>query len=164
MRINTDYHYSFSIEEKLNREYKFTSNISNWIKSNLESLTDDEENYLFNKVNLGYHEESLKTFGGHPVCDVHLGHIEYDDTLVDRTPLKAHSVLVFYFKGSNDAAYLKCCDVHDYLMQEFITNTNFRELDDIVSDTYILDSELMSQPSNKKWGAMGALELVHILI
>ena len=95
---------------------------------------------------------------------MHVGTIEYDDDLVDRKPERAHTVLVFYFKGANDEAYEKCCDLHDYLLQEFLTNSKFRELKDVVDDTYILDSELMSQPLNKKWGCMGAFELVHILL
>ena len=156
--------YEFNVDEKLSRDYKFASDIVDWIKNNLECLTDDNENLIFNKVNLGYPDESLKTFGKQPVCDVHLGTIEYDDDLVNRPPQRAHSVLVYYFKGANDATYLKCCNIHDYLIQEFITNKDFRELDDLVQDTYILDSELMSQPPNKKWGCMGAFELVHILI
>ena len=156
--------YEFNVDEKLSRDYKFASDIVDWIQNNLECLTDDNENLIFNKVNLGYSDESLKTFGKQPVCDVHLGVIEYDDDLNNRPPQRAHSVLVYYFKGANDTAYRKCCNIHDYLIQEFITNKDFRELDDLVQDTYILDSELMSQPSNKKWGCMGALELVHILI
>lgn len=162
--MNTDYNYEFTISEKLKRDYKFALAIAEWIKNNLELLTDDKNKKLFNKVNYGYQDESLKTFGKRPVVDVHLGTIEYDDTLSNRTPTKAHTVLVFYFKGTNDAAYLKCCELHDYLIQEFINNSSFRELNDVVEDTYILDSELMSQPANKKWGVMGALELVHILI
>jgi len=162
--MNTDYNYEFTISEKLKRDYKFASAIAEWIKNNLEELTDDKNKKLFNKVNYGYSDESLKTFGKRPVVDVHLGHIEYDDTLSNRTPTKAHTVLVFYFKGANDYAYLKCGELHDYLIQEFINNPSFRELNDVVDDTYILDSELMSHPSNKKWGVMGALELVHILI
>lgn len=162
--MNTNYHYEFAVSEKLKRDYKFASAITVWIKQNLERLTDDTGDTLFNKVNLGYQDETLKTFGKHPVCDVHHGHIEYDDDLNDTKPLRAHTILVFYFKGANDAAYLKCCELHDYLIQEFITNEDFRVLDDVVDDTYIVDSELMSQPSNKKWGVMGALELVHILI
>lgn len=158
------YDYEFSIDDKLRTDYKFTSTIAEWVKKNLESLTDDKGKPIFNKVNLGYSDESLKTFGKHPVCDVHLGTIEYDDDLVNRTPERVHTVLVYYFKGANDEAYKKCCNIHDYLIQSFITNPSFRELEDVVDDTYILDSELTSQPSNKKWGSMGAFELVHILI
>ena len=161
--MNMNEKYSFKISEKTHPDYRMAVSISTWIRDNLQNLKDDNQELLFNKVNLCYNEENLKHFGKKPVCDVHLGTIEYDEDLEDRTPLRAHSVLIFYSKGANDTAYLKCCEVHDYLMQEFITNPSFRELEDVVSDTYILDSELMNQPVNKKWGVMGAFELVHIL-
>ena len=161
--MNLDESYSFTVNEKISRDYKFASEITSWIKENLENLRDDNNQKLFNKVNLGYNEDNLRGFGTKPVCDVHLGQIEYDEDLQDRTPRRARSIVIFYLKGSNDVAYAKCCDVHDYLMQEFITNSSFRELDDIVMDTYIIDSELMNQPINKKWGVMGALELAHLL-
>lgn len=164
MNIPLDKTYEFTVDKKLQRDYKFASSISTWIKENLESLTDDHDTPLFSKVNLGYPSESLKTFGKHPVCDVHIGTVEYNDDLLNRTPEQVHTILVFYFKGANDNAYLRCAELHDYLIQEFITNTGFRCLPDVVDDTFIVDSELMNQPSNKVWGVMGALELIHTLI
>lgn len=164
MNIPVNEDYEFTVSEKLSRDYKFTSAVSTWIKENLETLTDDNDHKIFSKVNLGYSMESLKTFGKRPVCDVHIGTVEYNDDLANRTPEKIHTVLVFYFKGANDHAYLECSELHDYLIQEFITNQEFRELDDVVEDTFIYDSELMNQSSNKTWGVMGALELLHILI
>lgn len=162
--MNVDEEYTFSVSERLKREYKFSSSLSQWIKGNLESIKDDNNKPLFNKVNFGYRDETLKTFGNRPVCDVHIGRFEYKDDLLDSIPEKVHTVLVFYFKGANDTAYLRCGEIHDYLIQEFINNPEFRELDDVVDDTFIVDSELMNQPFNKKWGVMGALELIHILI
>lgn len=161
--MNINEQYSFNVTERTHPDYRMASSISQWIQSNLENLEDDHKHKLFNKVNLGYSEDNLKHFGKKPVCDVHLGTIEYSDDLQDRTPNRAHSTLIFYFKGANDMAYLKCCEIHDYLLQEFITNESFRVLDDVVLDTYILNSELMNQPVNKKWGVMGGLELVHLL-
>ena len=162
--MNVDEEYTFSVSERLKREYKFSSSLSRWIQSNLESIKDDNNKPLFNKVNFGYSDETLKTFGKRPVCDVQIGRVEYKDDLPDSIPEKVHTVLVFYFKGANDAAYLRCGDIHDYLIQEFINNPEFRMLEDVVDDTFIVDSELMNQPFNKKWGVMGAIELIHILI
>lgn len=164
MNVPVNKDYEFTVSEKLQRDYRFAANIIEWIKGNLEGLTDDHNNTLFSKVNLGYPAESLKTFGKQPVCDVYISTVEYKDDLSNRIPERVHTVLVFYFKGANDYAYLKGSELHDYLVQEFITNPCFRELEDVVDDTFIYDSELMNQPSNKKWGVMGALELIHVLI
>ena len=163
IEINPEISYQLEISEKISEDYKMAATISEWLKSNLENLTDDNDNKVFSKVNLGFDENNLKGFGKQPVCDVYLNRLEYSSDFDYHKPERAHSIIIFYMKGANDNAYLKCCQVHDYLMQEFITNVAFKRLENVVIDTYITNSELMNQPINKKWGVMGALELSHDL-
>ena len=66
-------------------------------------------------------------------------------------------------KGANDVAYLKTTELHDLLMQMFLTNEDWKICSGVVRDTVITNSQLMSQPSSKKWGAMGAFQLKHYL-
>ena len=66
-------------------------------------------------------------------------------------------------KGANDTAYIKTCQLHDYIMQQLIENEEWQELEGIVRETVITDSQVMNQPINKKWGVMGAFELKHNL-
>ena len=161
--IEPDLEYEFTLSKKTDLDYRVAHQISTWIHDNLESLTDDQEHQLFSKVNYGFNEDSLKTFGKKPVCDVYVNNVSYNNDFENSTPESVHSIIIFYCKGANDKAYLKCNEVHDYLMQEFIVNESFRQLDGIVKDTRIINSELMNQPINKKWGVMGALELSHEL-
>lgn len=161
--MKTDIEYSFELSESIEPDYKVANKISTWLHDNLDELTDDKDNKIFNKINYGFNEENLKGFGKKPVCDIYINNIDYNSDFENTPPKTAHSILIFYMKGANDVAYLKCCDLHDYLIQEFITNDSFKCLDGVVKDTVILNSELMNQPFNKKWGVMGALELSHIL-
>lgn len=169
MNPNEDVHkdinieYSFTVSESLKTEYKLTCKISEWLNENLENLTDDKGDKLFSKVNFGYNEESLKGFGAKPVCDVYVNNVDYTGDFEAFPAESVHSIIIFYMKGANNKAYLKACELHDYLIQEFIENRSFRHLDDTVRDTTILNSELMNQPIKKKWGVMGALELSHLL-
>lgn len=162
MKTETDIEYDFEISESLKPDYRMASKISKWLHDNLEGLTDDNDKIIFDKVNYGYNSETLKTFAGKPVCDIYIDHIDYDENFDDQ-PMTVHSIIIFYIKGANDIAYLKCCDLHDYLIQEFLTNENLQCLDGVVKETHITNSELMNQTVNKRWGVLGALELSHTL-
>lgn len=163
VEVDLDETYTFNITERTIPYYSISAAISEWLVSNLASLTDDNDNIIFSKVNTGFNENTLKTFGKKPVCDVYIDSIEYDTDFDCSAPKKVKTIVLFYMKGANNNAYLQCCALHDYIMQEFIENETFRRLEDVVLDTYITNSELMSQPINKKWGVMGAFELSHTL-
>ena len=163
IEVDLDENYEFTIAKSIIPDYKMCSLISEWIHTNLTNLTDDNDNKLFNKVNYGYNEDTLKTFGKKPTCDVYVDNIDYDEDITESRPLTAHSIIIFYVKGANDAAYIKTCQIHDYIMQQFIENPNWKELDNIVRNTVITNSQVMNQTINKKWGVMGAFELEHQL-
>ena len=163
IEVDLDELYTFSISEKTMPDYTMSTNISSWLKNNLASLTDDNSNPIFGKVNNGFNENTLKTFGKNPVCDVYINRVDYEGNFECHIPQRVHTIVLFYLKGANNHTYEKACGIHDYLMQEFIENESFRRLDNIVSDTYILNSELRIQPLNKKWGVIGAFELSHTL-
>jgi hypothetical protein len=68
-------------------------------------------------------------------------------------------------------AYLKACELTDYLIQEFNDNEDFRRLTltdngtlNIVRDTYIRNVELQVIPGSKTYGVLCAFELEHELI
>lgn len=160
IEVDPEATYCFKVSEKTDSSFSICRQISEWLVTNLSSLTDDDDNILFNKVNTGFNENSLKTFGVRPTCDVHIQNIEYDSNF-DYVPRTVNTNIIFYLKGANNVAYMKICELHDYIMQEFLDNTTFKELEGIVSETRIVSSQLMSQPINKKWGVMGAFELSH---
>lgn len=161
--MNTHIEYEFDVANTTILDYKFASSISTWLCENLEQLTDDNNHIIFGRVNTGFNENSLKTFGKKPVCDIYINNVEYTTDFDYHTPEKVNTILIFYLKGANNHSYSKACELHDYILQEFIENESFRRLEDIVKETYITNSELMTQPINKKWGVMGAFELTHIL-
>lgn len=167
IEIDPDTSFCFKITDKINPEFKVTKSIGEWLVGNLKELKDDDDQIIFNQVNTGFNENNLKTFGGKPTCDVHVNKLDYETDFDYSQPVMVNSIVLFYFKGANNAAYLKACELHDYLMQEFINNTSWKELtvDDkvIVKNTTIRNSEVMTQPINKKWGCMGAFELSHKL-
>lgn len=132
-------------------------------EDNQETTTDEPTDYVFSKVNTGFNETTLKTFGKKPVCDVYINNLDYDTDFDFTRPVIAHTIVLAYIKGANNYTYNKACELHDYLMQQFIEDKTFRELEDIVKDTYIKNSEIRPQPIGKKWGVMVALELTHNL-
>ena len=163
--VDVDATYRIKLKSKTKPEYTISQQIAEWLQTNLESLTDDEDKPLFNKVNTGYNEDSLKTFGRQPVCDIHVGNnIEYSDTFEVTQPDKVNSIVLFYMKGANNKNYMNACSLHDYVMQEFIVNDDFKELDGIVSNTRIQNSELRTQLIRKQWGVIVAFELSHWII
>ncbi len=159
----TDIEYIFELSDSITPDFKTASRISEWLHDNLSGLKDDNDKIIFNKVNYGFQEDNIKGFGKKPVCDVYINDVEYNSEFEYTTPKSVHSIILFYIKGANNNSYLKCCELHDYLIQEFLTNEEFRCLEGYVKDTEILNSELMNQSINTKWGVMGALELSHIL-
>ena len=163
IEVPMDETYTFHISERTIPEYTISTAISQWLVSNLESLVDDYNHVIFSKVNCGFNENTLKTFGKKPTCDVYINSVEYNTDFDYSAPEAVNTIILFYMKGANNNAYMQCCALHDYIMQEFLENESFRRLDGVVRDTYITNSELMNQPFNKKWGVMGAFELSHKL-
>ena len=160
--LDIDETYTFEVTESTIPDYRMCASISQWIHTNLENLTDDDDHKLFNKINYGYNEETLKGFGKKPVADVYVNNIEYDADITYTRPESATSVIIFHVKGTSDKAYLKACELHDYIMQQFIENREWRELDTIVRDTVVTTSRLLNHPRNG-WAVMGAFELRHDL-
>ena len=164
IEVDVDATYRIELKGKTTPEYTISQQISAWLQENLEGLTDDHNHKLFSRVNTGYNEETLKTFGKQPVCDVYINNIEYSDTFEVTQPDKVNTIVLFYLKGASNKSYMDACALHDYIMQEFITNDDFKQLDGIVSNTRIQNSELRIQPIRKKWGVIGAFELSHWII
>ena len=162
IEVDLDETYTFTITERVKPEYSMSNQISNWLQSNLSALKDDYNTGLFGKVNLGFSEDSLRTFGKKPVCDIYIDNIEYTTDFDNQEPVKVNSMVLFYFKGANSPVYVKACQVHDLLMQEFLTNPEWKR-SSIVRDTHITNSEIRIQPLNKKWGVIGAFQLSHDL-
>ena len=163
IEYDMDETYTFNITERTIPDYTISTAISQWLVDNLSSLVDDGNNAIFSKVNTGFNENALKTFGMKPTCDVYINSVEYNTDFDYSAPETVNTIILFYMKGANNVAYMQCCALHDYIMQEFIENESFRRLENVVRDTYITNSELMTQPINKKWGVMGAFELSHKL-
>lgn len=161
--VEPEVEYKFCVSGKTKPHYQFDQKISEWLQKNMEGLTDDNDELLFSQVNTGFNESSLKTFGHKPTCDVYVNKIQYDSTFDYSKPEIARSIIIFYFKGANNHSYMKACEIHDYLMQELIVNESFKQLESIVSDTHIIESRVMTQPIQKKWGVMGTFELAHNL-
>ena len=167
IEIDPDTEFCFKLSGKTHPDFKLTKAVSEWLVNNLSSLTDDDDNTIFSKVSTGFNENKLKTFSGRPTCDVYINSLDYETDFDYSQPVSVNSIVLFYFKGANNVAYMNACMLHDYIMQEFITNDSWRGLTldkkVIVKDTVIRNSELMMQPINKKWGVMGAFELSHKL-
>ena len=167
IEIYPDASFCFKMTDKIKPDFKLTKAISQWLVDNLSELKDDDNKIIFNKVSTGFNENKLKTFNGRPTCDVYINNLNYDTDFDYPQPVSVDSIVLFYFKGANNVAYMNACELHDYLMQEFITNDSWKRLlvdgKVVVKDTTIRNSELMMQPINKKWGCMGAFELSHKL-
>ena len=173
--MDVDIEYEFDVEPLTDEDYKCSKTIVEWLKQNTESLRDIHDNPLFSKVNYGYNSETLKTFGK-PVCDVYINNIDYDSDLQNNVPESVTSFIICSLKGNMNTAYIKACELNDYLTQVFNTNQNFRVLsltdtiDDqlvvrnIVRDTFIRDNEIQITPSGKSYGVIVAFELEHELI
>lgn len=173
--VDTDITYEFTITDKTTPSYKFTQTIIEWLKHNMENLSDDQDKPIFSKVNYGYNEDTLKGFGKKPVCDVYVSNISYDSDVYENRPSTVTSYIISYLKGNMNVTYSKACELVDYIVQEFNENDSFRELilsetvDDvttntgIVRNTFVRDVQLKIIPSGKAYGVLCAFELEHQL-
>jgi len=155
--------YDFTITGKTSPDYRCCASIIEWIKSNLDSLTDDYTHPLFSKVNYGYNQDTLKGFGKKPVADVYIDTLSYTTDFDDNRPNLVNSFIIVYLKGNMNNAYVKACELTDYLIQQFEENEDFRELPQIVRNTSVENVELQVIPSNKSYGILCAFELQHKL-
>ena len=155
--------YTFTITKRLDPNYGMTTQIIEWLQNNMESLLDDYNKPIFGKVNTGFNEAILKTFGKRPVCDVYIGNVEYNKDFDRQIPIKVHSFVIFYMKGANNPTYIKATEIHDLIMQEFLTNDSFNELDNVVSNTYVDNSTINIRTIRGGYGVMGTFELTHDL-
>ena len=155
--------YFFTISERVHPDYKMAHNILGWLHDNMEDLVDDDDKTIFGKVNTGFNENILKTFGKRPVCDVYIQSVEYSGDFDRHIPTKVHSIVLFYMKGANNQTYSKACELHDFIMQEFLTNDSFKEFNNIVRNTIIENSEIRNENIRGGYGVMGVFELTHDL-
>ena len=170
-----DASYCFDLETETHPDYRISKHIVEWLKHNMETLTDANNNTVFGKVNYGYNQDTLKGFGKKPVCDVYINNLEYTSDLDSNNPSNVNSFIICYLKGNMNTAYLKACELTDYLLQGFEENTDWRELtlsetvDDetiytrIVRDTFVRNVELQIIPGTKTYGVLCAFELEHEL-
>lgn len=173
--MDVDIEYEFDLEPETAVDYQCSKHIVEWLKKNMEDLTDAQKDKVFSKVNYGYNQDTLKGFGKKPVCDVYIGNISYSSDFITNAPNKVNSFIICYLKGNMNTVYLKACELTDYLMQEFSVNESFRRLtltttvdqetitQNIVRDTFIRDVQLQIIPSGKTYGVLCAFELEHEL-
>lgn len=161
IEINESYNYCF--KDSIIPDYRCCHAIIKWLQNNLENLTDDNKETIFNKVNLGYSEDKLKSFTKKATCDVHINRVIFDDDFESSKTSKIESIIVFKLKGNNNRVAETATQLLDYLIQEFITNNDFKELPGIVSDTRITNAGIRQQPGTGNWYCLGVIELSHHL-
>ena len=161
--VDTDITYTFKVTERTSDITGVTTQILEWLHDNLEDLRDDLNKKIFGKVNYGFNDDNIKTFGRKPVCDVYLNKVEYDGDFEDHIPIKVNTFLIFYLKGANNHTYLKACELHDYLVSVLSNTESFKRLDNVVRDTYITNTEVRNQKIRGGYGVLGAFELTHTL-
>lgn len=161
--VDTDITYTFHVTERTSDTTGVTTQILEWLHDNLEDLRDDLNKQIFGKVNYGFNDDNIKTFGRKPVCDVYLNKVEYDGDFEDHIPIKVNTFLIFYLKGANNHTYLKACELHDYLVSVLSNTESFKRLDNVVRDTYITNTEVRNQKIRGGYGVLGAFELTHTL-
>ena len=155
--------YEFTITGKTHPDYQCCASIIEWIKSNLEGLTDDYGKTLFGKVNYGYNSETIKGFGKKPVADVYINNLNYTSDFDNNYPNTVNSIIIAYLKGNMNYTYVKACELTDYLIQQFEENNAFRELDGTVKYTSVENVRLEIIPFGKTYGVLCAFELQHKL-
>ena len=161
IEINTAYHYC--LKDSITPDYRGCHAIIKWLQENLENLTDDNKETIFNKVNLGYSEDKLKSFTKKATCDVHINTVTFDNDFESSKTDKVESIIVFKLKGNNNRVAETATQLLDYLIQEFITNNDFKELPGIVSDTRITNAGIRQQTGTGNWYCLGVIELSHHL-
>lgn len=154
--------YEFELSPLIDADYKITSLIAAWLKENMESLKDAKGNIIFSKVNYGYDEDILKSFGKKPVCNVYISHVEFTSDLLLNKPFTVTSYIVCYLKGKINKTYELACDLGDYLIQEFMSNDDFRKCN-VVANTTVEDFRVELVPVNHRYGVICALELQHFI-
>lgn len=157
--LNEVFHVQLS--ESITGDSRYTYQLTSWLKSNLESLTDDDDNPIFAKVNIGFGEDNVKSFGNRATCDVHVNTIEFENDFEESMVDKINSIIVFKIKGNQESAMLEATKILDYLIQEFRTNESFKTLDNYIKDTRLKDAGLREQPNKSNWYVLGVLELQH---
>lgn len=162
--MDTNIVYEFEIDEKVIPDYRITNSVLNWLKNNMDGLVDNNNKKIFHKVNIGYNERSLKGFGNKPVCDVYLDNIEYRTDFDLNVPASLNTVIIITLKGNANNTYGKALDLTDYVIQEFVENTAWKELDNLVKETTITDTQIQINPDSKVWSTMIVFQLNHILI
>lgn len=155
--------FEFTLSNKTHLDYRCCVAIIEWIKQNLDDLTDDNDDPVFSKVNYGYNSETLKGFNKKPVADVYLNNLEYSDTFDNNKPEHVNSFIICSFKGNMNYTYVKVCELVDFLIQQFNENESFRELDGVVRATSITDVGFEIIPSGKTYGLLCTFELQHEL-
>ena len=159
--LDLDEVFSLKLSKKFIPDYKFTYALTSWLKSNLESLTDDDDNKIFAKVNIGFAEDNVKSFGNRATCDVHINTVNFEDDFESSRIDKIDSIIVFKIKGNQEKAMIEATKILDYLIQEFITNDSFKTLSKYVKDTRLTNAGLREQPNKSGWYVLGVLELEH---
>lgn len=154
--------YEFDLSSIINIDYKISSSIAAWLKTNMEALQDAKGNIIFGKVNYGYDEDILKSFGKKPVCNVYISQIEFTSDLQLNKPYSVTSFIVCYLKGKINKTYERACDLGDYLIQEFMSNDDFRK-NSVVYNTTVEDMRVELVPVNHRYGVICALELQHFI-
>ena len=94
VEVDLDEVYTFKITGKVLPVYSMSVEILSWIKGNIESLLDDYNTQIFGKVNTGFNEGILKTFGKKPVCDVYIRKVEYSSTFDSDMPIKVQTIVL----------------------------------------------------------------------
>ena len=156
--------YEFEIDEMVLPDYRVTNTMLTWLRNNLDNLKDNDKKKIFHRVNIGYNERSLKGFGNKPVCDVYLDNIDYRTDFDLNQPASVNTVIIVTLKGNANNTYGKALDLTDYIIQEFIENNDWRELDRVVKETHITDTQVQINPDNKVWSTMIIFQLNHVLI
>jgi hypothetical protein len=162
--MDTNIVYEFEIDQKVLPDYRVTNTVLNWLRNNLDNLVDNDNKKIFHRVNIGYNERSLKGFGNRPICDVYLNNIDYRTDFDLNTPSNLNTVVVITLKGNANNTYAKALDLTDYIVQEFIENSSWRELDLVVKETTIKNTQVQINPNNKVWSTMVVFELNHVLV
>ena len=162
--MDTNIVYEFEIDEMVLPDYRVTNTILTWLRNNLDNLKDNDKKKIFHRVNIGYNERSLKGFGNKPVCDVYLDNIDYRTDFDLNQPASVNTVIIITLKGNANNTYGKALDLTDYIIQEFIENNDWRELDRVVKETHITDTQVQINPDNKVWSTMIIFQLNHVLI
>ena len=155
--------YEITLRDKTHPDYKCCVPIIEWIKQNLDGLTDDYDNPIFSKVNYGYNSETLKGFGKKPVADVYINNLEYGTDFDNNKPEHVNSFIICALKGNMNHTYLKACELTDFLIQQFEEQESFRELEDVVRNTSVSDVGIEIIPSGKSYGVLCTFELQHEL-